>query len=78
MTAETPWQYKPEFSTDKMVDDNEVLTVRCRWNGTLSVSAERQKSDDCVGNPCGSRGVRRNKATFRCLEDYTCVTAVSS
>ena len=57
VTAEAPWQCKLEYSTDKMVGNNEVLTVRCRWNGTLSVSAERQKSDDCVGNPCGSRGV---------------------
>ena len=35
VTAEAPWQCKLEYSTDKMVGNNEVLTVRCRWNGTL-------------------------------------------
>ena len=35
-------QCKLGFSTDKMVGDNKVLTARCRWYGTASVSAELQ------------------------------------
>ena len=37
--SETPWQCKPEFSTDKMVGDNKNLTARCRWSRTVSVPA---------------------------------------
>ena len=59
--SETPWQCKPEFSTDKMGDNNEILTARCRWSRTVSVPAECQISDGCVGSLCG-----------RCLEDNTC------
>ena len=46
-----------------MVGDNKALTARCRWNGTSSVPAECQNSDNCVGNGCGSHGVCRVKAT---------------
>ena len=72
--AETLWQCKLGFSTDKMVGDNKVLTARCRWNGTFSVPAECQYSDNCVGNRCGSDGVCRDKATPTVvhLNDYTC------
>ena len=35
-------QCKLGFSTDKMASDNKVLTARCRWYGTASVSAECQ------------------------------------
>ena len=56
-------QCKPEFSTDKMVGDNKVLTARCRWYGTASVSAECQNIVNCVGNRCRSHAACRNKAT---------------
>ena len=59
--SETPWQCKPEFSTDKMVDNNEILTARC--SRTVSVPAECQISDGCVGSLCGSHAACRNKAT---------------
>ena len=62
------------FSTVKMVGDNKVLTARCRWYGTASVSAECQYSVNCVGNRCGSHGVCLDKATptvFH-LNDHTC------
>ena len=32
VTSETPWQCKPEFSTDKMVGNNKHLTARRRWS----------------------------------------------
>ena len=44
VTAETPWQCKLEFSTDKIVANNKILTARCRWNRTVSVSAECQET----------------------------------
>ena len=74
VTSEAPRQCKPEFSMDKMIGDNKVLTARCRWDGTLSVSTECQNSDGCVGNRCGSHGVCRNKAIPMVvhLNDYTC------
>ena len=31
-----------------VVGDSKVLTARCRWNRTVSVSAECQNSDGCV------------------------------
>ena len=56
-----------------MVGDNKVLTARCRWNGTSSVPAECQNSDNCVGNRCGSHGVCLDKATSTVdLNEYTC------
>ena len=57
-----------------MVGDNKVLTARCRWYGTASVSAECQYSVNCVGNRCGSHGVCRVKATPTVvhLNEYTC------
>ena len=55
--AEAPWQCKPEINMDSVVGDSKVLTARCRWNGTLSVSAECQNSDGCAGNRCGSRDI---------------------
>ena len=56
-----------------MVGDNKALTTRCRWNGTSSVPAECQNSDNCVGNRCGSHGVCLDKATSTIvhLNDYT-------
>ena len=72
--AEALWQCKLGFSTNKMVGDNNFLTARCRQNRTLSVPAECQNSDSCVGNLSGSHGVCRDKATptgFH-LNDYTC------
>ena len=72
--SETPWQCKPELSTDKMVGNNKNLTVRCRWSRTVSVPAECQISVCCVGSLCGSHSVCRNKGDIngRCFEDYTC------
>ena len=61
--SETPWQCKPEFSTDKMVGHNKNLTARCRWTRTVSVPTECQISVGCVGSLCGSHGVCRNTAT---------------
>ena len=58
--AEALRQCKLGFSTDTMVGDNKVLTARCRWYGTASVSAECQNSVNCVGNRCGSHGVCRS------------------
>ena len=57
-----------------MVGDNKALTARCRWNGTSSVPAECQNSDNCVGNRCGSHGVCLDKATSTVvhLNDHTC------
>ena len=60
---ETQWQCKPEFSTDKMVGNNKILTARCRWSRTVSVPAECQISDGCVGSLCGSHAVCQSKAT---------------
>ena len=60
--AEALRQCKLGFSTDKMVGDK-VLTARCRWYGTASVSAECQYSVNCVGNRCRSHDVCRVKAT---------------
>ena len=40
--TEALWQCKLGFSKDKMVGDKQVLTARCRWYGTASVSAECQ------------------------------------
>ena len=67
-------QCKLGFSTDKMVGDNKVLTARCRWYVTASVSAECQYSVNCVGNRCGSHDVCRVKATSTVvhLNDHTC------
>ena len=70
--AEALRQCKLGFSTDKMVGDNKVLTARCRWYGTVSVSAECQYSVN--GNRCGSHDVCRVKATSTVvhLNEYTC------
>ena len=57
----TPWQCKPEFSTDKMVGDNKILTARCTWSRAVSVPAECQISDGCVGSLRGSHAACRNK-----------------
>ena len=54
-----------------MVGDK-VLTARCRWNGTSSVSAECQNSDNCVANHCGSHGVCLDKATSTVV--FPCVS----
>ena len=74
LRAETLWQCKLGFSTDKMVGVNRALTARCRWNVTSSDPAECQNSDNCVGNRCGSHGVCRDKATPTVvhLDYYTC------
>ena len=61
--SETPWHCKPEFSTNKMVGNIKILTARCRWSRTVSVPAECQVSDGCVGSLCGSHAVCRSKAT---------------
>ena len=50
MPAEAPWQRKLEFDTDKMDDDNKILTARCRWRRKAHVLAECKVRDDCVGN----------------------------
>ena len=63
VVSETPWQCKPEFSTDNMVGDNKNLTARCRWSRTVSVPAECRINVGCVGSLCGSLAVCRNKAT---------------
>ena len=79
--SETPWQCKPEFSTDKMVGNNKNLTARRRWSRTVSVPAECQISVGCVGSLCGSHSVCRNKATSTVVVLRTTpvsVTAVSS
>ena len=79
--SETPWQCKPEFSTDKMVGNNKNLTARRRWSRTVSVPAECQISVGCVGSLCRSHGVCRNKATSTVVVLGTTpvsVTAVSS
>ncbi len=79
--SETPWQCKPEFSTDKMVANNKNLTARPRRSRTVSVPAECQISVGCVGSLCGSRSVGRNKATSTVVVLRTTlvsVTAVSS
>ena len=57
-----------------MDGDNKALTTRCRKNGTSSVPAECQNSDNCVGNRGGSHGVFRVKATSTVahLNEYTC------
>ena len=72
--AEALRQCKLGFSTDKMVGDNKVLSGRCRWHGTASVSAECQCSVNCVGNSCRSHDVCRVKATPTVvhLNDHTC------
>ena len=79
--SETPWQCKPESSTNKMVGDNRALTARCRWIRTVSVPAECQISDGCVGSLCGCHAVCRSKATSTVVVLRTTpvsVTAVSS
>ena len=50
--AEALRQCKLGFSTDKMVSDNKVLTARCRWNGTASVSAECQLERGRLRHEC--------------------------
>ena len=72
--TEALWQCKLGFSTDKMVGDKQVLTARCRWYGTASVSAECQNRVNCVGNRCRSHDVCRVKATSTVvhLNEYTC------
>ena len=72
--AKTAWQCKPEFSTDKMVGDNKNLTAKRRWSRTVSVPAECQISDGCVGSLCGSHAVLSEQSDIngRCLEGYTC------
>ena len=76
--SETLWQCKLESSTDKMVD-SKILTARCRWSRTVSVPAECQISDGCVGGLCGSHVVCRSKATSTVVVlRITPVTAVSS
>ena len=72
--AEALRQCKLGFSSDKMVGDNKVLTVRCRWYGTASFSTECQYSVNCVRNRCGSHGVCLDKATPTVvhLNDHTC------
>ena len=57
-----------------MVCDNKAPTARCRWNGTSSVPAECQNSDNCFGNRCGSQGVCLDKATSTVthLNGYIC------
>ena len=72
--AEALRQCKLGFSSDKMVGDNKVLTARCRWYGTASVSAECRYSVNCVGNRCRSHGVCRVKVTSTVvhLNDHTC------
>ena len=57
---------------DKMVGNNKNLTARRRWSRTVSVPAECQISDGCVGSLCGCHAVCRNKATSTVVEDYTC------
>ena len=72
--AEALRQCKLGFSSDKMVGDNKVLTARCRWYGTASVSADCPYSVNCVGNRCGSHGVCLDKATPTVvhLNGHTC------
>ena len=72
--SETPWQCKPEFSTDKMVGNNKNLTARRTWSRTVSVPAECQISVGCVGSLCGShsRLSEQGDINGRCFEDYTC------
>ena len=72
--AEALRQCNLGFSTDKMVGDNKVLTARCRWYGTASVSAECQNGVNCVGNRCRSHDVCWVKATPTVvhLNEYTC------
>ena len=57
-----------------MVGDNKVLSARCRWYRTASVSAKCQNSVNCVGNRCRSHDVCRVKATSTVvhLDDHTC------
>ena len=74
--AEALRQCKLGFSTDKMVGDNKVLTARCRWYGTASVSAECQNSVNCVGNRCGSHDVCRVNATSTVVHLNEPVSAV--
>ena len=42
VTAETLWH--KQSSTVKMDGDNKTLTARCRWNRSVSVSAECQET----------------------------------
>ena len=73
-SAEALRQCKLGFSTDKMIGDNKVLTARCRWCGTASVSAKCQNSVNCVKNRCRSHDVCRVKATSTVvhLNEHTC------
>ena len=72
--AEAKIQCKLGFNSDKMVGDNKVVTARCRWYGTASVSAECQYSVNCVGNRCRYHDICRVKATSTVvhLNDHTC------
>ena len=71
--AEAPRQCKLEINMNNVVGDSKVLTARCRWNRTVSVSAECQNSDGCVGNRCESRQMSRDKMTTTSvhLNDHT-------
>ena len=53
---------------------NKAVAARCRWNGTFSVPAECQNSDEGVGNLYGSHDVCQDKATPTGVhvDDYTC------
>ena len=67
MTAEAPWQCKPEFSTVKMDGVNKELTARCRWNRTVSVPAEFQETRrDFVVSRHLSRSGDTNERSFEC------------
>ena len=76
--SETPWQCKPEFSTDKMVGDKKILTARCRWSGAVSVPAECQISDGCVGSLCGTHAACGNKATSKVVVLRTTLVSVTA
>ena len=47
--TEAPRQCKLDINMSVVVGNSKVLTARCRWNRTISVSAECQNSDGCVG-----------------------------
>ena len=62
--SKTPWQCKPESSTDKMVGDNKN-TARCRWS--VSVPAECQSVMVALGVSAGltpSVGARRHQRSL--------------
>ena len=55
--AEAPWQYNLDINMSNVVGDSKVLTARCRWNRTVSVSARTVMvvlGDGCVGYACCS------------------------